>query len=117
MVDRDFLKTRAIEHYNRMIAWIDSLPEEEKKEYPRYRKMYYALGETWGSEDCVYCKKYLNRKDAGRCPLYAGREEICNCMYAYDCCEGLWEYMAHSKNWVQFALRARKLRAFIHRCG
>ena len=101
------LKLKALAHYDRMIAWAEKQP---KRNVVNEDHMEYDIGENWRGGGCVYCTEYFRK---AQCSLSdADCEDD-----SRHCCNGLWDAMNHSKTWLTWVKRARKVREYIEKHG
>jgi hypothetical protein len=116
------IKQRALDHYDRMIAWAEKRNPHSILEIPSFHAdviMKAEIGETWDAGSCPYCiefagsqrKRRLNQKktgsSCGKCPLLSNRE------WGSRCCNGLWIEMFHSPNWSLWIKYAKRVREYI----
>ena len=97
----DTTKQKALDHYDRMIAWAE---KQKPNEYADFEKMKYYIDEVPGVNDCDYCKKYIY-KWCRNCELYGENNS--------GCCNGLHGKMCNSKTWKTWIKRAKKVREYI----
>ena len=64
MIDKELV----IAHWERMIAWVKSIDLENLDDINNDVEMHNNIGESWFSNDCIYCKRYGDN-DCKRCPL------------------------------------------------
>jgi hypothetical protein len=103
-------KKQALEHYDRMITLMEITQEydlyNELIDYGVSIYLQKYLGETYGAEDCSYCRKYVPKYcecDAYyECPLYTDN----------GCCNGLHRGMIYNSGnvsvWIEVAKRVRQ---------
>lgn len=107
------IKTKAIAHYNRMIAWVE---KQDLTKHPNSYTMLWAIGEAWYADDCPYCNPDgLDRSkfhDCKRCNLMTpDADDQC------DCCGGYWYKMFRAMSWKEWLAHANVIKAFIERRG
>lgn len=102
------IQRQAIEHYDRMIAWAETMPATDTKDAYKMRD---ELRECAGPQWCSYCTKYRTEDDCGICPL-SGKYST-----GAECCNRLHEHMTRSKTWKQWIERAKKVREYIRENG
>ena len=96
-------KQKALDHYDRMIAWAEKQPKNDFR--PLMHIMKNSLGEDYGGLDCPYCRENYN---AGcKCKLYTIKTD------RHHCCAGLWQKMCNAKTWKTWIKRAKKVREYI----
>ena len=89
------IKKDAIEHYNKMIEYVETL-----NKLPDSETMESVLGEDWYSNYCSYCM------------LNEGNCDICQLKNFFEgCCSGLWVKMSKArmrKTWLKYAKLVRE---------
>lgn len=96
------IKQKALEHYDRMIAWVESLNDLNNS--PNYLVMQKALNESWWGKSCHYCQEF---NDCGICPLVSKNA----------CCSGLWKKMDYSDTWNKWLEYAKQVKNYIEKNG
>ena len=97
----------AIAHYKRMQKWVRT---RHKEGYPHGYLMFVAIDETWGVEDCIYCR--VNNKNCEGCEL---RGEG---YFEYEgCCNGLWNEMNDSQTWGEWLEASEKVVEYVKKYG
>jgi len=66
-------KEKGIAHYKRMIEWAKT--RNQYLEKPNLRLMYNKLGESYSSNDCVLCKKFLDHPRCLNCPFHGTKND------------------------------------------
>lgn len=94
----DKTKQNAIDHYDRMIEYVEAL-----NQLPKSEKMLIGLGETWYSEYCSYCM--LRDGDCSSCELCESQDR--------GCCGGIWMKMSKAKRWKTWLKYAKLTREYI----
>ena len=119
-VTASFLK-KAVDHYDRMIAWAKTRPENEMVFRKRMRN---AIKEDWYGEYCPMCLSVQG--DCSECCLSGEfRLEHFREVRAFlllewiretrSCCGMRGEYMSNANTWGQWIPRARIVRDHIER--
>lgn len=100
-------KIKAIRHYNRMINWARTQPENDEPD-PDF--MFDVIGENWYSCSCSYCKKHSGK--CSECKL-----SLPGALVAFSCCSFLWSKMSSSKTWGEWIKNAELVREYIRENG
>jgi len=95
------IKQKAIEHYDRMIAWAE---KQRVNGFPLLTIMFDEIGEHWDGEYCPYCLTY---KSCSCCNL-----DIIS-KATFHCCNGLWSKMYRAKTWKTWIKYAKQVRQYI----
>lgn len=81
--------------------------KQNLKEEPNTATMIAAIGETWYSKNCPYCKEYY-RQGCDICPLNTPGS---------SCCNGIWVKMNYAKTWREWIKYAKKVIKYIKENG
>ncbi len=100
------IQKQAIEHCDRMIAWVKTKPEDGS---PDFDLMKSEIDESYGADYCPYCVKYELVCDT--CEL-RGKYPI-----GIECCHRLYYAIWDAKTWKQWIERAKKVREYIRDNG
>ena len=99
------LQIKALAHYDRMIAWVKTRPENES---PNDEDMIAGIDENWYGEDCPFCRTYFNDETDEAHP-----RSLCPLSYRYQCCGGLWVKMDNAETWGEWIAAAEKVKEYI----
>lgn len=100
----DDIQKETIDHYLKMIEYAE---QQNYMDEPDMNQMDLIIGESWGGNDCSYCKKYHTElANCNKCPLSAGY-----------CCNNLWGDMSRSETWGDWIDNAYKVIEYIKENG
>lgn len=89
------LQKEAIAHYDRMIAWAETVPENSPPS--RVTMGVALLGESWTAEYCSYCVEH--QSECPKCRLHDDSVFDINRTGNTGCCDGLWIKMSTALTW------------------
>ena len=95
---------RSIEHWERMIKWVETQSPEDTAYFPT---MEYLIGESWTLPYCDLCNEYYNPKEKNHCqscPLY---ENFGSCFD--ESSANCWTKVEESLTWGEWLENARNM--------
>lgn len=112
-------KQEALDHYDRMIAWVEERIKSNKSQLVNYFAMLNEIGEIWHGNYCPYCIKYFKievqtgERACLKCELHSEKNKY----FEEGCCDYLWIKMNNSLLWDEWLRYAKKIREYIERNG
>jgi hypothetical protein len=102
---------KSIEHWEKMIAFAETLPQEER---PCYYKMLIGIGEDWHGGHCPLCEIFTvsidedgtREVECTKCPLNTGWKG-CNQV------DSPWKRVNNSLTWKEWLIRAKEMLAVL----
>lgn len=119
LIDLQTLKQvqkHALNHYQKMREWVLSQPLDEPASLI---KMFTKIGEHWGSSYCPYCRCLNQIKSQ----VFSFQYNVCNfcplqgIIKASLCCDGLWNDMNMTIDWLHWLKEEEKVVKYIKEFG
>lgn len=100
MTRREAIK-KSLEHWRRMVEWVEKQPVKER---PDYERMKNEIKENWFSHSCELCKKYCSV--CRKCPLdMIGEKCYGDWTYPWS----FWRQVRFSKTYGEWLTHARMM--------